>query len=127
MHRSEPPGWVGRLRERLTTTPRVRFDPVDGVIVHVAGPLSVRECSVADVRRVEAGNRDDASYDTVFLFFHAEHDLLVVSERDKGFADLVRDLTPVFPGIEGWLAALPPVKYQLTSVDLWLREPGVAV
>ncbi|MEX1827889.1 hypothetical protein [Luteibacter sp. CQ10] len=121
MGNNEPPGLLGRLRERLTTRPCVRFDPVEGTIVHVSGPLSVRELPVASVRRVEAGNRDDASYDTVFLFFHADDDLLAVSEHDKGFDALVDALGSVFPGIDGWQAAVPPVKYQLTSVDLWVR------
>lgn len=122
MQRNDPHGLVGRLRERLATHPSVRFDGVERTIVHVNGPLSVRHVPVAEVRRVEAGNRDDASYDMVFLFFHRDDgDVLVVAETDKGFAALVADLGETFPGIERWQDAVPSVPYQLTSVDLWKR------
>ncbi|URX63393.1 hypothetical protein KR767_04805 [Luteibacter anthropi] len=122
MQRNDPHGLVGRLRERLTTRPSVRFDGVEQTIVHVNGPLSVRHVAVSTVRRVEAGNRDDASYDTVFLFFHLDDgDVLVVAETDKGFAMLILDLRERFPGVERWQDAVPSVPYQLTSIDLWHR------
>lgn len=82
----------------------------------------MREVSIDRIVRVEAGNRDDAAYDTVFLFFHVEgEETLAVSEMDKGFAALVDDLRLYFPGIEYWRRAVPPVAFQLTSVDLWMR------
>ena len=82
----------------------------------------MREVSIDRIVRVEAGNRDDAAYDTVFLFFHVEgEETLAVSEMEKGFATLVDDLRLYFPGIEYWQRAVPPVAFQLTSVDLWAR------
>lgn len=82
----------------------------------------MREVPVDRVWRVEAGNSDSVAHDRVFLFFHIDgEDTLVVSELDKGFAALVRDLRLYFPGIENWQQAVPPVAFQLTSVDLWKR------
>lgn len=84
----------------------------------------MREVPLDRVVRVEAGNRDNAAHDKVFLFFHVEGEgTLAVSELDKGFEALVHDLRPYFPGIEEWQRAVPPVAFQLTSVDLWKRAP----
>jgi hypothetical protein len=117
-----------RLRERLVAGVAVRFDRDAGAIVACPGRFRMRELSVDRVVRVEAGNRDNVSHDTVFLFFHVDGEgTLAVSEHDKGFAALVRDLRLRFPGIEQWQRAVPPVAFQLTSVDLWRRlTPGDA-
>lgn len=111
-----------RLRERFVSRVAVRFDRDAGAIVTCPGRLRMREVSIDRIVRVEAGNRDDAAYDTVFLFFHVEgEETLAVSEMEKGFATLVDDLRLYFPGIEYWQRAVPPVAFQLTSVDLWTR------
>jgi hypothetical protein len=112
-----------RLRERLIAGVAIRFDRDAGAIVCCPRRFRLREVSVDRVYRVEAGNRDDILEDTLFLFFHVEgEETLVVSELDKGFAALVGDLRLYFPGIEGWQRAVPPVAFQLTSVDLWTRS-----
>jgi len=54
--------------------------------------------------------------------------VLVVSEHDHGFLALVNDLRVFFPRIVEWRQAVPPVQFQLTSVDLWVRaRPGRGV
>jgi hypothetical protein len=114
-----------RLRERLVSRGAAHVDLLAGLIVATPGGFRMREVPLARVSRVEAGNRDSGSdsWDTVFLFFHVDGDeTLVLSEADKGFKDLVADLRETFPGIEGWESAIPPVKFQLTSVDLWRRD-----
>lgn len=112
-----------RLRDRIAARGTVHLDREAEVIVHCPARFHATELAVEQVDRVEAGNRDDGSFDTVFLYFHAEGlPPLAVSEKDRGFADLVRDLGTYFPGIEAWQAAVPPVAFQLTSVDLWKRE-----
>ncbi len=86
------------------------------------GRFRIREVPVDRIVRVEAGNSDKVAHDGVFLFFHVDgEDTLVVSEFDKGFTSLVHDLRLHFPGIEQWQRAVPPVAFQLTSVDLWKR------
>lgn len=117
-----------RLRERLVAPGAAHVDREAGMIVATPGVFRMREVPLARVSRVEAGNRDTAGWDTVFLFFHVDgEETLVLSEQDKGFAEFVRDLREIFPGIEGWESAVPPVKFQLTSVDLWRRdEPAAA-
>ena len=113
-----------RLRERLVSRGAAHVDVEAGVIVSTPGLFRMRDVSLARVSRVEAGNRDTAAWDTVFLFFHVDgEDTLVLSEHDVGFPALVRALRETFPGIEGWESAVPPVKFQLTSVNLWQREP----
>ena len=112
-----------RLRERLVSAGAAHVDLEAGMIVATPGVFRMREVPVARVSRVEAGNRDTPAWDTVFLFFHVDgEETLVLSENDKGFAELVRDLRASFPGIEGWESAVPSVPFQLTSVDLWRRE-----
>lgn len=112
-----------RLRERLVARGAAHVDLEAGVLVATPGSLRIREVPLARVNRVEAGNRDTPAWDTVFLFFHVDgEEPLVLSEEDKGFAELVADLREAFPGIEGWPSAVPSVKFQLTSVDLWRRE-----
>jgi hypothetical protein len=113
-----------RLRERLVSRGAVHVDVDAGVIVSTPGLFRMRDVPLARVSRVEAGNRDTAAWDTVFLFFHVDgEDTLVLSEHDVGFPAMVRALRETFPGIEGWESAVPPVKFQLTSVNLWQREP----
>ncbi|APG04118.1 hypothetical protein BJI69_09575 [Luteibacter rhizovicinus DSM 16549] len=74
------------------------------------------------IRRIEAGNRDNLAADTVFLFFHIDREpVLAVSELDSGFTSLVEVMREYFPGIEGWEGAVPPVRFQLTSLELWKR------
>jgi hypothetical protein len=112
-----------RLRERLVSPGAAHVDLEAGMIVATPGVFRMREVPLARVSRVEAGNRDTAAWDTVFLFFHVDgEETLVLCEQDKGFAELVEDLRGTFPGIEGWESAVPSVKFQLTSVDLWRRE-----
>lgn len=114
-----------RLRERLVSRGAAHVDLLAGLIVATPGGFRMREVPLAHVSRVEAGNRDSGSdsWETVFLFFHVDGDeTLVLSEADKGFKELVADLRETFPGIEGWESAIPPVKFQLTSVDLWRRD-----
>ncbi|QWT19987.1 hypothetical protein KPL74_19835 [Bacillus sp. NP157] len=114
-----------RLRERLVSRGTAHVDAAAGVIVATPGGFRMREVALSSVARVEAGNRDTRAdaWDSVFLFFHIDgEETLVVSEHDKGFKALVAALREVFPGIEGWEAAIPPVKFQLTSVDLWRRD-----
>jgi hypothetical protein len=116
---------IKRLRERLVSRGAVHVDLEAGLIVATPGGFRLREVAIARVSRVEAGNRDAPAWDTVFLFFHIEGEpTLVVGEHDKGFEALVNDLRATFPGIEHWPMAIPPVKYQLTSVDLWTRGVG---
>jgi|GEM_PF-1937637 len=111
-----------RLRERLGANVTVRFDRDAGAIVSHPGRFRIREVPVDRIVRVEAGNSDKVAHDGVFLFFHVDgEDTLVVSEFDKGFTSLVHDLRLHFPGIEQWQRAVPPVAFQLTSVDLWKR------
>ncbi|HXP01731.1 MAG TPA: hypothetical protein VN813_14610 [Luteibacter sp.] len=100
----------------------MRFDRDAGAIVSHPGRFRIREVPVDRIVRVEAGNSDKVAHDGVFLFFHVDgEDTLVVSEFDKGFTSLVHDLRLHFPGIEQWQRAVPPVAFQLTSVDLWKR------
>jgi hypothetical protein len=115
------PLWT-RLRERLTWRPRVRFDQESGVVVVLLGAFRMREVRMERIRRIEAGNRDNLSADTVFLFFHIDGEpVLAVSELDTGFTTMVEVMREYFPGIEGWAVAVPPVRFQLTSVELWKR------
>ncbi|QDE41073.1 hypothetical protein FIV34_18615 [Luteibacter pinisoli] len=117
-----------RLRERLVSRGAVHVDVDAGVIVSTPGLFRMRDVPLARVSRVEAGNRDTPAWDTVFLFFHVDgEDTLVLSEHDVGFPAMVRALRETFPGIEGWESAVPPVKFQLTSVNLWQREPVAEV
>jgi hypothetical protein len=112
-----------RLRERLVSPGAAHVDLEAGMIVATPGVFRMREVPLARVSRVEAGNRDTDTWDTVYLSFHVDgEEILVLSEEDKGFGELIRDLREVFPGIEGWESAVPSVKFQLTSVDLWRRE-----
>ncbi|HEY4091089.1 MAG TPA: hypothetical protein VGN46_06200 [Luteibacter sp.] len=112
-----------RLRERLVSVGAAHVDLEAGMIVATPGVFRMREVPIALVSRVEAGNRDTSGWDNVFLFFHVDgEETLVLSEHDKGFAEVVNDLQANFPGIEGWESAVPSVKFQLTSVDLWRRE-----
>jgi hypothetical protein len=91
------------------------------VVVHL-GPFRTREVRMERIRRIEAGNRDNLAADTVFLFFHLDGEpVLSVSELDSGFTSLVEVMREYFPGIEGWEEAVPPVRFQLTSVELWKR------
>ncbi|SDG63771.1 hypothetical protein SAMN04515659_3198 [Dyella sp. 333MFSha] len=124
-HRSPPARrpLLRRLRDRFGARGTVHLDRESQVIVHCPARFHATELALEQVTRVEAGNRDDGSFETVFLYFHAEGvPPLAVSEKDRGFAELVRDLGRAFPGIEDWQAAVPPVAFQLTSVDLWKRE-----
>jgi hypothetical protein len=74
------------------------------------------------IRRIEAGNRDNLAADTVFLFFHVDGEaVLAISELDSGFTALVEVMREYYPGIENWQDAVPPVRFQLTSVELWKR------
>ena len=118
-----------RLRDRFASGSAVRYDRDTRAIVSSPGGLRVRTVPVDAVARVEAGNRDTARDDTVCLFFHVDGEpALAVSEADKGFSVLVRDLGQAFPGIDGWESAIPPVAFQLTSVELWRRDaPDTAV
>jgi hypothetical protein len=112
-----------RLRERLVSPGAAHVDSEAGMIVATPGVFRMREVPLARVFRVEAGNRDTDAWDSVFLFFHVDgEETLVLSEHDKGFVELVDDLRATFPGIEGWESAVPSVKFQLTSVDLWRRD-----
>ncbi|MET0506532.1 MAG: hypothetical protein ABWZ85_14535 [Luteibacter sp.] len=114
-----------RLRDRIAARGTVHLDHEAEVIVHCPARFHATELAVEQVDRVEAGNRDDGSFDTVFLYFHARGLApLAVSEKDRGFATLVQELAGYFPGIENWQAAVPPVAFQLTSVDLWSRPEG---
>lgn len=116
---------LGRLRERLAASAAVRYDRDIGAIVFHPKRFRLREIPVDSIVRIEAGNRDDipgVAWETVFLFFHVDNgDVLAVSERDHGFSTLVNDLRSFFPRIAEWQKAVPPVQYQLTSVDLWAR------
>lgn len=113
-----------RLRDRFASGSVVRYDRETDAIVSTPGGLRVRTVPVEAVARVEAGNRDTAQDETVCLFFHVDGEpALAVSEDDKGFKTLVSDLAHAFPGIEAWETAIPPVAFQLTSVDLWRRDP----
>ena len=115
------PLWT-RLREALTWRPKVHFDQVSGVVVVHLGAFRTREVRMERIRRIEAGNRDTLKADTVFLFFHIDGEpVLAVSELDSGFTAMVEVMREYFPGIEGWEAAVPPVRFQLTSVELWKR------
>ena len=109
-----------RLRERLTTPVGVRFDRESDAILRCTARFQCRDVPLDRIVRIEAGNRDNVEHERVFLFFHlAGGDTLVVSELEPGFARLVADLQMRFPGIETWQRAVPPVAFQLTSVDLW--------
>ena len=114
-----------RLRELLATSAAVRYDRDAGTILFHPKRFRLEEVSVESIVRVEAGNRDDIpgiAWETVFLFFHLDDgDMLVVSEHDHGFVALVDDLRVFFPSIVEWRQAVPPVQFQLTSVDLWVR------
>lgn len=111
-----------RLLERFVAGVPVHFDREARALVSCPGRFRKREVPVDRVVRVEAGNSDSVAHDKVFLYFHIEGEVtLVVSELDKGFAALVHDLRLYFPGIENWQQAVPPVAFQLTSVDLWKR------
>ncbi|WP_125903025.1 hypothetical protein [Luteibacter rhizovicinus] len=115
------PLWT-RLRENLTWRPKVHFDRESGVVVVHLGPFRTREVRMEQIRRIEAGNRDNLAADTVFLFFHIDREpVLAVSELDSGFTSLVEVMREYFPGIEGWEGAVPPVRFQLTSLELWKR------
>jgi hypothetical protein len=111
-----------RVRERFTWRPAVRFDREAGVVVMLPGGFHMREVPIERIRRIEAGNRDTLTVDTVFLFIHVDDEpVLAISEATEGFAAFVRALAVHFPGVTGWEAAVPPVPFQLTSVDLWKR------
>jgi hypothetical protein len=111
-----------RLRERFTWRATVRFDREAGVVVMLPGGFRMREVPMERIRRIEAGNRDTGAVDTLYLFIHVDAEpVLAVSEADDGFAAFVNDLARHFPGVVDWQAALPPVPFQLTSVDLWKR------
>jgi hypothetical protein len=115
------PFWT-RLREAVTWRPTVHFDQESGVVVVHLGAFRTREVRMERIRRIEAGNRDNLAADTVFLFFHIDGEpALAVSELDTGFATMVEVMGEYFPGIEGWEVAVPPVRFQLTSVQLWKR------
>jgi len=115
------PFWT-RLREALTWRPKVHFDQESGVLVVHLGAFRTREVRMERIRRIEAGNRDNVAADTVFLFFHIDEEpVLAVSELDTGFATMVEVMREYFPGIEAWEVAVPPVRFQLTSVELWKR------
>jgi hypothetical protein len=121
-----------RLRERLATSAAVRYDRDAGTIVFHPKRFRLEEVPVEGIVRVEAGNRDDipgVAWETVFLFFHLDDgEVLVASEHDHGFLALVNDLRAFFPRIVEWREAVPPVQFQLTSVDLWERaKPGRAI
>jgi hypothetical protein len=114
-----------RLRDRFARRGTIRYDPGTHAIVFTPGGLRVRALPVDAVARVEAGNRDTVRDESVCLFFHVDGEpTLAVSESDPGFGALVRDLGQAFPGIEAWEQAIPPVAFQLTSVELWRRDPS---
>lgn len=115
------PLWT-RLRENLTWRPKVHFDQESGVVVVHLGPFRTREVAMERIRRIEAGNRDNTTADTVFVFFHIDGEpVLAVSELDSGFAALVAVMREYFPGIEKWEEGVPPARFQLASVELWKR------
>jgi hypothetical protein len=128
-HHTRPPLWK-RLRERLAAHASVRYDAETRCIVHHPDRFHFREVFVDRIARVEAGNRDGVpgvAWETVFLFFHTiDGEMLAVSERDHGFAALVTDLRQMFPRIVEWQLAVPSVKFQLTSVNLWARSVASA-
>ncbi|MET0934915.1 MAG: hypothetical protein ABWX83_02940 [Luteibacter sp.] len=110
-----------RLHER-TWRPKVRFDRDAGVVVMLTGGFGLRDVPIERIRRIEAGNRDTGTVDTLWLFIHVDGEpVLAISEVTDGFATFVDDLAQHFPGVTGWQAALPPVPFQLTSIDLWKR------
>jgi len=111
-----------RLRERFTTPVGVYVDRESDTILHCTARFQCRDVPLGRIVRIEAGNRDNVEHERVFLFFHIDGEAtLVVSELEPGFARLVADLQARFPGIETWQRAVPPVAFQLTSVDLWTR------
>ncbi|WP_146171691.1 hypothetical protein [Luteibacter sp. OK325] len=115
------PLWT-RLRENLTWRPKVHFDQESGVVVVHLGPFRTREVAMERIRRIEAGNRDNTTADTVCVFFHIDGEpVLAVSELDSGFAVLVAVMREYFPGIEKWEEGVPPARFQLASVELWKR------
>lgn len=112
-----------RLRDRLSPGGSAHVDLEAGVLVARPDAWHTVEVPLSRIHRIEAGNRDTFTNDTVFVFFHVDEGQgAVLSEFDKGFAQVIIDLRERFPGIEGWQAAVPAVPFQLTSVDLWRRE-----
>ncbi|NID17491.1 hypothetical protein [Luteibacter yeojuensis] len=107
----------------------MRYDRDAGTILFHPKRFRLEEVPADSIVRIEAGNRDDlpgVAWETVFLFFHLDDgEVFVVSEHDRGFLALVNDLRVFFPRIVDWRQAVPPVPFQLTSVDLWARQkPG---
>lgn len=110
----------------------VAFDPATRLISLTTRFLFIvtkrKHQSIDSVHAIDAINRDALTHDEVFVRFYADQAGLVVSEFDHGFHDVIKDLTPFFPGVERWFDVTPAVPLTEAALILWERRsplPGV--